>query len=158
MKRARKWLLAFGIIACVCLAVYLVFPFFINPPFKVQRTAHWVRCSRFAYWLAYDVQMKFSAPCEDSIKLAQEILVNHRADSRVHQPDYVRIEIKDGRYLIPKSEDAGRFTADDLLQGSKWWFRPGSIKNGVFLGERGPYVPQIWIDKDRGLFYYRETD
>jgi|KBSSwiStaDraftv2_1062776.scaffolds.fasta_scaffold189393_5 hypothetical protein len=158
MTRTKKWLLALGVAATICLATYLAFPFFVRPPFNVPKAARWVRCSEFAYWLAYDLQVKFSAPYEDCIKAAEDILAKHRAEAKVYQPDYVRVEIRGGCYLAPKREDATRFVADDLLQGSKWWFRPGSIKNGVFLGERGPYVPQIWIDKDRGLFYYKETD
>jgi len=147
-----------GIVAILCFAAYLAFPFLVRPPFSVPKTARWVRCSEFAYWLAYDLQVKFSAPYEDSIKTAEDILAKHRAEARVHQPDYVRIEIRDGRYLTARREDATRFVADDLFQGSKWWFHPGTIKNGLFLGERGPYVPQIWIDKERGLFYYKEAD
>ena len=36
MKRAKKWPLAFGIIIIVCLAVYLAFPFFVNPPLETR--------------------------------------------------------------------------------------------------------------------------
>ncbi len=150
--------MALGIVASIGLAVYFASPFFVRPPFKVPKTAKFVRCSEFAYWIAYDLQVKFSAPYEDCIKAAEDILAEHRKKAEVHQPDYVRIEIRDRRYLTPKSEDATRYVADDSSQGNKWWFHPSTIKNGLYLGERGAYTPQIWIDKDRGLFYYRETD
>lgn len=38
------------------------------------------------------------------------------------------MEIRDGRYLTPRPEDAGRFAAHAVLQGSASWFHPGSIE------------------------------
>jgi len=158
MKRARKWLLLVGALIALCLIAYFALPFFVRPPIQVPRSASWIRCSEFGYWLAYDLQVKFSAPYEDSLKTAESILAKHRAEAKLHQPDYVRIEIKNGRYLTPSGEDVVSFEEHARGQGSKWWFRPDRVKNGIFIGERGSYVPQIWIDRDRNIFYYRETD
>lgn len=38
------------------------------------------------------------------------------------------------------------------------WFDLGAIRNGLHGGEAGPGQAQIWIDLDRGIFYYAITD
>jgi len=158
MRRGRKWFMALLVVAITGLAACFVLPFCIRPPLNVPKTAAWVRCSEYSYWIAYDLQVKFKAPYEDSMKAAEDILEQRRAEAGAQQPDYIRVQIRDGRYQTSMPGYAARSVADDLMQGTKWWFNPENIMNGVYLGARGPYVPQIWIDKDRGLFYYRETD
>jgi len=37
-------------------------------------------------------------------------------------------------------------------------FHPNQVKNGMFIGGHGSYMPQMWIDTDRKIFYYKITD
>ena len=38
------------------------------------------------------------------------------------------------------------------------WFDPQSIKTGFVGGERGSHQPSIWIDAEKGIFYYHYSD
>ena len=38
------------------------------------------------------------------------------------------------------------------------WFDPRSIKKGLVGGEGGSHQPLIWIDTEKGIFYYQYHD
>jgi len=38
------------------------------------------------------------------------------------------------------------------------WFAPNMITNGIYTGENGSHTPEIWVDLDKGRFYFKETD
>ena len=47
---------------------------------------------------------------------------------------------------------------DHDMVGRATWFDVERIKNGTSTGPAGDWEPQIWIDEDRGIFYYKLTD
>ena len=38
------------------------------------------------------------------------------------------------------------------------WFDVQNIRNGVTAGSFGSQLPMVWVDTDRGVFYFRLTD
>ncbi len=38
------------------------------------------------------------------------------------------------------------------------WFDNAMIEHGVFAGAEGSHRPQVWVDEDKGILYYREID
>lgn len=38
------------------------------------------------------------------------------------------------------------------------WFDIENIKDGLSAGTGGPLVPTVWVDSQRGVFYYMVTD
>lgn len=38
------------------------------------------------------------------------------------------------------------------------WFAPGDIRKGLVAGATRSHTPGIWIDTERGVFYYQYTD
>ena len=38
------------------------------------------------------------------------------------------------------------------------WFDPDKITRGIYAGDSSSHKPEIWIDLDRGIFYFREND
>jgi hypothetical protein len=140
----------------VLCATYIALPFLGRVPIPVPTSAKWVRFSEFGFWKAYDLQVRFSAPCDDCIKAAEDILVQHGAGKSGNRPA-LRIEIKNGRYVVSKNDD---FLPDlhGIQEGNKWWFRPDKIRNGVFFYAGGGLSPHIWIDTDRKVFLYKVTD
>jgi len=47
---------------------------------------------------------------------------------------------------------------DNDMVGHATWFDVEQIKNGSTAGNNGESTPQVWIDEDRGIFYYKLTD
>jgi hypothetical protein len=38
------------------------------------------------------------------------------------------------------------------------WFTPDAIQSGVEGGKRRSHQPRVWVDTDRGVFYYEYMD
>ena len=53
-------------------------------------------------------------------------------------------------YELPKFPPGTSHTLD--------WFDIPSIVNGICFGEGGPGQATIYVDRDRGIFYYRIAD
>ena len=47
---------------------------------------------------------------------------------------------------------------DRIGQRRRWWLNVDSIENGLYYAGGGSWEPEIWIDRDRGIFYFRVTD
>jgi len=122
MRRTRKWLFMIGGLPVLLLAAYIPFPFFVRPPIHVPTSARWTRCSQGGFWLAYGLQVRFSAPYEDCLKTADEIWAHYRADANSDPgvPVPQRIAIKDGHYL---STVEGAVSEDGFAEAedNKWW-------------------------------------
>jgi len=107
-------------------------------------------CSNIYYavygdWQAYVEVVRFQAAVTDCIKHVDVVTAWDNATYK-RTNSYSRGSIKSVQH-----------------QGCAWldpvaWFDPDKITNGIYAGQEGSHLPQMWIDEDRGLFYFRETD
>jgi hypothetical protein len=109
--------------------------------FPIPKSARNICYAVYLDWQAFDERMKFEAPVEDCIKHIDTIISQHGGN-----PSYSKVEV----------------THVDLVGAgfleSAAWFDPESIKRGLFVGEDRSHKPRIWIDLDRGIFYFAEHD
>jgi hypothetical protein len=104
--------------------------------FDYPDSARRVRFASFSQWVAYEAILRFEAPADDCIAVAK----------RVTSAGLVKIE-------GPSKERA--FTSPHFRSE---WFDPESIATGFSGGARGHRSPKVWVDTDRGVFYYLVTD
>ncbi|MPN05732.1 hypothetical protein SDC9_152985 [bioreactor metagenome] len=94
---------------------------------------------------AYTMIVRFDAPVEDCIKHIDTVLAwddkNYSRTSSYPRVTVTNVEPVDAGFLTPTA-----------------WFTPDEITHGIHVGEDGSHVPQIWVDSDKGTFYFRETD
>jgi hypothetical protein len=99
----------------------------------------------YADWQAYTSIVRFKAPVEDCINHIDKV-----------------IAWNDRTYKRKSSFPRTKVTHVDR-QGAGWlepatWFCPETITNGLYLGDSASHIPQIWIDLDKGIFYFTESD
>ena len=99
----------------------------------------------YADWQAYTRLVRIEAPQEDCLKHIDAVIAwNDKKHQRTSS--YPRIQVA---YVAPVG--AGR-----LERAS--WFDPEKITRGIYTGDGSSHKPQIWIDLDRGIFYFQEMD
>jgi len=99
----------------------------------------------YADWQAYTSIVRFKAPVEDCISHIDKV-----------------IAWNDSTYRRKSSFPRTKVTQVDR-QGAGWldpatWFTPETITNGLYVGDSASHMPQIWIDLDKGIFYFKEND
>ncbi|MCB1245523.1 MAG: hypothetical protein AB7I98_23135 [Verrucomicrobiales bacterium] len=96
-------------------------------------------------WQAYTRIVRFQAPVDECVSHIDTVIAwNDKTYGRTSS------------YPRTKVSKVAR-------QGAGWlepavWFAPETITNGLYVGEDGSHKPQIWIDLDRGIFYFTESD
>jgi hypothetical protein len=113
--------------------------------FPLPESAHNIYFGGFWGGQAYTMVVRFDAPTNDCIKhigtaLAWDDRIYNRTSS------YPRVAVTN---VAPV--DAGFLTPTR-------WFNPDKITHGIYAGVWGSHTPQIWVDWDKGVFYFRETD
>jgi hypothetical protein len=101
---------------------------------------HNVRFYYHSEWIEYEFAVRFEAPPEDCIKQIPIVLA---WDDKTYN--------RTSSYPVINVTNVGRQT--DVT-----WFDADKITNGIYAGKDGSHTPQIWIDRDRGVFYFWETD
>ncbi len=151
MRTSAKKCFTIGSAALVvAVSWYLLAPD-LHYPEWVPKSARWVRSSEWGQWLSYDAQVRFEAPLVDCLEAAEAVIAAHKKEMpELSGFDYTQKTIDAEHGLA--SPRAG---FDDE---NKWWFKPESIKRGVYFGQASSHNPQIWIDADRSIFYYKRTD
>ena len=113
--------------------------------FPLPESAHNIYYGIYGEWQAYTMIVRFDAPVRDCIKHIDTVLAwddkNYNRTSSYPRVTVTKVEPVDAGFLTPTS-----------------WFTPHKIAHGIHVGEGGGHVPQIWIDTDKGTFYFRETD
>lgn len=107
---------------------------------KLPSAAKNVRYATWRQWIGYDKYLRFEAPVEVCISYAREIIPDE---------DLVPLSSEDLARDLPAPE-SGVF--EDLS-----WFDLKKAGKVVAAGE-GSHRPRVWIDRERGVFYSRETD
>jgi len=113
--------------------------------FPLPRSAHNIYYGIYGEWQAYTMIARFDAPTQDCLKHIDAVLAwddkTYNRTSSYPRVTVTNVEPVDAGFLTPTS-----------------WFTPDKIAHGVHVGEGGSHVPQIWVDLDKGTFYFRETD
>jgi hypothetical protein len=113
--------------------------------FPFPESAHNIYYGIYGEWQAYTMIVRFDAPVQDCLKHIDTVLAwddkTYGRTSSYPRVTVTNVERVDAGFLTPTS-----------------WFTPDKITHGVHVGKGGGHVPQIWVDSDRGTFYFRETD
>jgi hypothetical protein len=97
----------------------------------------------FADWQVYSNIVRFSAPVDDCLRHVDTVIAWHN-QLRNRKFTYPRISV-----TTVAPQGVGQLEHVD-------WFTPDRIKNGLYVGKSSS-EPEMWIDLERGIFYFRET-
>lgn len=108
--------------------------------FSIPPTATQIRIAGYRQWLQYERYIRFEAPVADCENTASSILA--------------------GEALTPVGAEELSFVVTTVRPSvfrDFSWFDLQNAKN-VVTGGGGPGKPYVWIDRDRGVFYYKVAD
>lgn len=91
--------------------------------------------------------VRFEAPADVCLKHIRPAL------SACETFDYLRDEVEPVRDL--EKPPHRKFFAQEF---GVTWFDPHTIRKGVTAGGGGSGIPTIWVDTERGVFYYEVSD
>jgi len=114
------------------------------PP-GVPNSAKNIRYAAYNEWMAVLEVVRFEAPADDCIAHAERII----ADFNAQNPDRTIPGLRPMN-AVPEVDRSTPLSLD--------WFSPESIKHGLVGGESNSHTPVIWIDTDKGVFYYQYSD
>lgn len=104
-------------------------------------------CSEIHYgiygdWQIYTELVRFKAPVEDCVKHVDTVIAwrnaQHQKTSSYPRKEVTHVEAPGAGWLEPAP-----------------WFDPQSITRGLYAGDDSSWSPQIWVDLDRGIFYFK---
>jgi hypothetical protein len=98
-----------------------------------------IRVAEFRHFQQFVQYLRFEAPPDVCLRYAESI-----ADIKLHPIDGGQLE-NDARPFPPR-------VFSDFS-----WFDLDAAKDVVSAGG-GPSIPCVWVDRSRGVFYYRKTD
>jgi hypothetical protein len=113
--------------------------------FPLPSSAHDIYYGEYGAWQAYGMLVRFDAPVQDCLKHIDVVLAwDDRTYSRTSS--YPRVALTNVEPV-----DAGFPTPVS-------WFTPHKITRGIHAGAFGSHAPNIWVDLDKGTFYFMEMD
>lgn len=94
-------------------------------------------------WQCYTLLVRFQAPVSDCISQIDTVIA---CDNRIinRTSTYPRITVTNVPF-----QGSGDFD-------SVPWFTPNTITHGIYVGTNIDHGPQIWIDTDKGIFYFMQ--
>ena len=113
--------------------------------FPLPVNARNIQYADYGFGMAFTLLVRFDAPVADCLEHAETVL-------RWHDKD------RDKVVSYPREEVDHVETVNAFMLEPAPWFNPSSITHGLHIGGPGSSVPEIWVDRDRGVFYYKETD
>jgi hypothetical protein len=113
--------------------------------FPLPASSHDIYYGAYADWQASTLVVRFTAPTQDCIKQIETVIA---WDDKIYSrtSSYPRVTITNVEPV-----DAGWL-------GSVSWFTPNAITNGIYTGTNSSHTPEIWIDLDKGIFYFKSED
>jgi hypothetical protein len=120
--------------------------------FLLPDSAKNVQFASYREWVAALDFIRFEAPVEDCCAIAQKIIAQHNTENPDRRVQGLRPLDRTDRN---KDQPMLQSTTSPL---SVPWFDPQSIRKGFVAGETHSHTPSIWIDAERGVFYYQYTD
>ena len=113
--------------------------------FPLPPSAHDIYYGTYGAWQAYGLVVRFDAPVRDCIKHIDTVLAwddrNYNRTSSYSRITVTNVEPVDAGFPTPVR-----------------WFTPEKITRGIYAGAFGPHTPRIWVDLDKGTFYFLEMD
>lgn len=110
----------------------------------LPKSAHNINYAMYADGQTYERFVRFEAPVEDCIKHIDVVLA-------WHDKMFKRTSSYDPRHISSVAPHGG-----DKTMGPTPWFDVDKTVNGLYIGEDEMLKPQIWIDLDRGIFYFMD--
>jgi hypothetical protein len=111
-------------------------------------SAHDIQFASYAQWIAIEDFVRFEAPLDDCIDFAQKTIARHNAAN----PDRPAAEL----HPITDVSNCAELASSKELTTD--WFDLCSIRNGLAGGSLDSHIPQLWIDTDRGVVYFKYSD
>ena len=112
--------------------------------FPFPSTAHNIQIAQYSFGFAYELLVRFEAPVSVCEQHVAEVLKWHESMSKQEAPPVEKVDHVD--------------YAENFMLKPTPWFNPGSLKRGLHIGRPGCSAPEMWIDQEKGIFYFRETD
>lgn len=113
--------------------------------FPFPSTAQNIQIAQYSFGFAYELLVRFEAPvsvCEQHI--AEVLKWHDKSMPNQEKPSVEQVDHVD-------------YVENSMLKPTPW-FNPRTLKRGLHVGKSGCSVPEIWIDQEKGIFYFRETD
>ena len=117
-------------------------------PIPLPDGAFNVQCADWGAWLAVVRIVKFQAPVEVCKVHAIRLVEEHNRSN----PGRVPLSITLQALRTPRAP----VSLPPEMEVD--WFDVNNILSGFIAGESGSHTPQVWIDDQRGVFYYLLTD
>jgi hypothetical protein len=122
-------------------------------PIALPVTARNIQYRKYRHWVAFKDCVRFEAPVEDCIAHTRRVVGPGALKPYPDSPAWMPAG-KDGK---PDAELQAIWLASQAPRYAPW-FDLASTKRGLTGGEGGSSQAQVWIDLDRGVFYYAMTD
>ena len=106
-----------------------------------------IRVARFSQWTAYEIFVRFEAPKADCVAFAERIIAAHDREHARSAP-----------VAFAEFEGPVERSVASTPHLETEWFDIQAIRHGVVGGSGPSHSPKVWIDTDRGVFYYKQTD
>jgi len=117
-------------------------------PIPLPPTAHSIQFYERSQFNFFSEFVRFEAPVDDCIEHVQSV----RA-AWGKEVDYLRDRFGPLRSLA--EPPPARTIAQER---GVTWFDPQNIREGLAAGGGGSGIPMIWVDTERGVFYYELSD
>ena len=118
--------------------------------FPFPSTAQNIQIAQYSFGFAYELLVRFEAPVSVCEQHVAEVLKWH--EKNWHGKGMPKQEV-----LSTEKVDHVDYIENFTLKPTPW-FAPGTLKRGLHVGKPGCSVPEMWIDQEKGIFYFRETD
>lgn len=113
-------------------------------PIALPPTASEIQYALYGDWQIADQHVKFRAPVKDCIDNARLVL----AENKKHHPQR-HSDFDQDLELVTKP-----VSPTSIFFRRLPWFDTVTITKGGSLGGDGDMQPHIWLDTERGIFYY----
>jgi|SRR5882672_3461584 len=118
--------------------------------FPFPRSASNIQFACYKEFLACTILVRFEAPSADCIAAVPAAL-DYQGFAEINKlSDEARVLRPVSKMFFDKTQDTGPLVVP--------WFNPDQIGVGLETGFAGSYEQKVWIDTERGIFYYRLCD
>ncbi|MEN6449717.1 MAG: hypothetical protein ABFC96_04420 [Thermoguttaceae bacterium] len=118
--------------------------------FSFPDSAKNIQFATYRQWVATLDFVRFEAPVSDCCDTARKIIASHNKKN----PDRKVLGLRP----LDRTNRNQPMAESNTSPLSAPWFDPQTIRKGLVAGETHSDTPSIWIDTQRGVFYYQYTD
>jgi len=99
-------------------------------------------------WIYYQCFVRFEVNYDEGVAHAENVFRDHA--------EQMKWKFTEPRREPITSPPSPGISPDRALRVE--WFDVAKIRSGISFGELNSWQPQVWVDKDRNLFFYCLTD